>query len=657
MSSINHHAGLQTKILSRMHDDRHPSPRRSFQYPPIDPSREVRLLAISAASDPVSHLACEEDKQKQLSQPIECTFVVVDRGSLPSTCYRALSYTWGSPASPSDMAHILIDGHPFPVSPNVSSFLRRRWALKQYEDDFGAPESRQDAETVTRGPYFIDAVCINQLDNAEKAAQVPFMNEIYCCADEVLIFVGDIEANGCHGRSKKEMGAGLHFFRRKLSRQIQQTISGGPWTGTYQDLAFIENILPPMTERDLFCLAVLCGRAYWKRMWIIQEIFLTPHPATLIFDMFTFDLQTLCTLPLRIFEQEFKLRHPDHDFQRQPFTDISKLREAQRDIIGMLSSLGGFTGLSMLDLGRRRQLQPFGESGGLGSRQRGNHDNENKKTDRVTGAPRISNARTSESRFRGDLYIPNPAAPLTLGQALRRFASRTTRECSRPEDRLYGLLGLISQKQRSQIEVFYDGMEGNKNNTKNMEKRNMRKKQGAVLFAFEQALRIVLTELRAQFWNFFLSGRDPARACFAACIFLRDWVFQDRLVEGKGVAWRPVLRRVVWELDLERKWHTYRYFDRDLKTVSNNGRESQPNAAAVEVWFEQMRRETGSTLVDVFFDELSNSKKAEACFDDIFGIDGGLMDLSNTYHLTPLSQPRHGGTNATGMTAAFKVKL
>ncbi|KAF5713679.1 hypothetical protein FGLOB1_3897 [Fusarium globosum] len=638
MSSSNDNAGPQTKSSSGMYDDQHQNLRSGFQYPPIDPSRQVRLLAISAASDPISHLACEEDKQKQLSQPIECAFVVVDRGSLPSTCYRALSYTWGSPASPSDMAHIMIDGHPFPVSPNVLSFLRRRWALKQYEDDFGAPESRQDAASVTRGPFFIDAICINQLDNAEKAAQVPFMDEIYCCADEVLIFLGDIEADGCHGRSKKEMEAGLHFFRRKLSRQVQQIISGGPWTGTYQDLAFIENALPPLTERDLFCLAVLCGRAYWKRMWIIQEIFLTPHPATLIFDMFTFDLQTLCTLPLRIFEQEVKLRHPDHDFQR-PFTDISTLKEAQRDVIGMLSSLGGFTGLSMLDLGRRRQLQPFGESGGLGSRQMGDSDNDNKKIDRMTAVQQVSTARTSESHFRGDLYIPDPAAPLTLGQALRRFASRTTRECSRPEDRLYGLLGLISQKQRSQIEVFYDGME----------KNDMRKKQGAVLFAFEQALRIVVTELRAQFWNLVLSGRDPARACFAACIFLRDWVFRDRLVEGKGVAWRPVLRRVVWELDLERKWRTYRYFEfgsarqggGTLKAVNNNGRQSQPNAAEVEVWFEQMRRETGSALVDVFFDELNDSKKAEACFDDIFGIDGGLMDLFGTCYLAPLSQPRH----------------
>ncbi|KAF2680648.1 hypothetical protein K458DRAFT_280381, partial [Lentithecium fluviatile CBS 122367] len=88
--------------------------------------------------------------------------------------YRALSYTWGSAASPSDMAHILIDGHSFPVGPNVLSFLRRRWALKQ----------------VIRGPFFIDAICIDQLNVTEKAAQVSFMNEVYRCADEVLIFVG-----------------------------------------------------------------------------------------------------------------------------------------------------------------------------------------------------------------------------------------------------------------------------------------------------------------------------------------------------------------------------------------------------------------------------------------------------------------------------------
>ncbi|KAF2680647.1 hypothetical protein K458DRAFT_421333 [Lentithecium fluviatile CBS 122367] len=138
-----------------------------------------------------------------------------------------------------------------------------------------------------------------------------------------------------------------------------------------------------------------------------------------------------------------------------------------------------------------------------------------------------------------------------------------------------------------------------------------------------------------------MSGQDPARACFGACVFLRDFVFRDRLVKGRGVAWRPVLRRVVWKLDLERKWRTYRYFN-----LCPAGRgESRARAAAVDVWFEQMRRETGSALVDAFFDDLEDSEKAEACFDDIFGIKEGLMDLFNTLYLRPSPYPRCGGTD------------
>ena len=387
-------------------------------------------------------------------------------------------------------------------------------------------------------------------------------------------------------------------------------------------------------------------------MWIIQEILLTPRPATLIFDMFTFDLPTLCTLPLRLFEREVELRHPDHDFQLQPFTNINKLKDAQDDIYGMLGSLDGRVGLLMLDLGRRRLLQPPGGNGALGSGWVGDDDNDkNKKKDRATAAWQVSSAPVSESVFRGDLYIPDPGAPLTLGQALRRLASCTTRQCTQPEDRLYGLLGLISEKQRSQIEVFYDKTKSEIENKKtedvhdsNLENQRSfdpRKKNGAVLFAFEQALYLVLEELRGRFWTILMSGQDPARACFGACVFLRDFVFRDRLVKGRGVAWRPVLRRVVWKLDLERKWRTYRYFN-----LCPAGRgESRARAAAVDVWFEQMRRETGSALVDAFFDDLEDSEKAEACFDDIFGIKEGLMDLFNTLYLRPSPYPRCGGTD------------
>ncbi|KAF2746408.1 heterokaryon incompatibility, partial [Sporormia fimetaria CBS 119925] len=84
--------------------------------------------------------------------------------------YETLSYTWGNPAP---THQILLCGHPFPISQNLYTALLHLAS--------------------SSGPriFWIDAVCINQLDLAEKAKQVEIMFDIYRASSRVVVWLGE----------------------------------------------------------------------------------------------------------------------------------------------------------------------------------------------------------------------------------------------------------------------------------------------------------------------------------------------------------------------------------------------------------------------------------------------------------------------------------
>jgi Heterokaryon incompatibility protein (HET) len=84
--------------------------------------------------------------------------------------YEALSYVWGDPLI---RENIELDGVEFQVTTNLHAALRHlRW--------------------VTRPRLlWIDAVCINQTNPAERSKQVSLMTEIYKHAKQVIIWLGE----------------------------------------------------------------------------------------------------------------------------------------------------------------------------------------------------------------------------------------------------------------------------------------------------------------------------------------------------------------------------------------------------------------------------------------------------------------------------------
>lgn len=104
--------------------------------------------------------------------PIQCDIREIYLDDPPSYC--ALSYVWGEC---SEGHKILVDQKDMYVKQKLYEALQH---LRSHE------------ETHT---FWIDAICINQLDLAEKGAQVRKMQDIYGRSNEILIWLGP-EANG-----------------------------------------------------------------------------------------------------------------------------------------------------------------------------------------------------------------------------------------------------------------------------------------------------------------------------------------------------------------------------------------------------------------------------------------------------------------------------
>lgn len=89
--------------------------------------------------------------------------------------YEALSYCWNQPRWPSEKEpdmEIICNGKRLKVGPNLALALRYIRKATSWRT------------------FWIDAICINQEDNIERAQQVQIMGEIYSQADRTIVWLG-----------------------------------------------------------------------------------------------------------------------------------------------------------------------------------------------------------------------------------------------------------------------------------------------------------------------------------------------------------------------------------------------------------------------------------------------------------------------------------
>lgn len=122
-------------------------------------NREIRLLKFHKSDD--GGICCSLTKYYLASAP----------------GYLALSYVWGDP----DVTkNITVDGMTFAATTNLFAALEILAIGSEDEEDHN---------------YWIDAICINQMDIQERSDQVQMMGDIYKNAKAVVAWIGP-EGNG-----------------------------------------------------------------------------------------------------------------------------------------------------------------------------------------------------------------------------------------------------------------------------------------------------------------------------------------------------------------------------------------------------------------------------------------------------------------------------
>lgn len=189
--------------------------------------------------------------------PVHCELTAFSIADTPP--YHAISYTWGNPAP---LALILINGRQMHVRLNCEYALRQTHQI--------------NGDGIGDFLIWIDSICINQLDKAERGSQVSMMGDIFKTATKVLACVG----------AHEDDSEFLYEFLSGEEAKFQSILSSNAsitWeTSVFYDFKLSRRKLAswrwryPRSVRFRLCksLAKFLARPYFHRVWVYQELFL-----------------------------------------------------------------------------------------------------------------------------------------------------------------------------------------------------------------------------------------------------------------------------------------------------------------------------------------------------------------------------------------------
>ncbi|KAI1350605.1 hypothetical protein F5Y01DRAFT_285781 [Xylaria sp. FL0043] len=239
---------------------------------------------------------------------------IPDRKNAPS--YHALSYVWGSQENP---VVIQCNGIEIPVTTNLASALRafRPLPAKGDAEENGIAiihkshmlhSSRHVWKDIARNRneidyidarrqgreeeilYWIDALCINQNDMGERAAQVKSMRSIYAQASRVRIWLGDqlVSVNGSalHLPETKASRMNRGLGRVKLAElghmpvvlafivqalRNEALVLKSTRDASHGDILIDEIGFPDGDSPEYQILRAFLDQPWFHRVWIVQE--------------------------------------------------------------------------------------------------------------------------------------------------------------------------------------------------------------------------------------------------------------------------------------------------------------------------------------------------------------------------------------------------
>ncbi|KAG5757588.1 hypothetical protein H9Q72_014271 [Fusarium xylarioides] len=227
-----------------------------LKYVKLPTPTSIRLLKIDRLPSIKDNL--------DLFRPLTCSLVIKDLNDRPE--YDALSYTWGDPlgresssavsTAPGGWATtpfgLTCNGQRAKVTTNLHTALMAiRYGLGGF----------QQASTPQSHYIWVDQICINQRDIAEKNSQVQLMGRIYRQCVRVQIWLGG------HQQDIKDLN------------DICESLAPVEWTRGWKYKSFdiwnpqkCEDLgIRPITREKARGMFDFFNRAWFKRSWIIQE--------------------------------------------------------------------------------------------------------------------------------------------------------------------------------------------------------------------------------------------------------------------------------------------------------------------------------------------------------------------------------------------------
>ncbi|KAK0508999.1 hypothetical protein JMJ35_008370 [Cladonia borealis] len=238
-----------------------------FKHKALDSTkREIRLLTL-LPFEPDSAKKCLLDPAKWtttssthgLHEPITCTIKHVSLDDDP--VYLALSYTWGDTSICKEIQIRSIDGNTCNI---FNATINLTQALQYF---------RQERNPIC---LWVDAICIDQDNNAEKTEQVLLMQELYKKAESAVVWLGpaaedsDAAMDALDSLGKMASEEGIMDLRKA-------DYINWPYPDPQGRRSAKQKLIDDLVEQDSTeyphrAFKLLSERSYWTRVWIVQEV-------------------------------------------------------------------------------------------------------------------------------------------------------------------------------------------------------------------------------------------------------------------------------------------------------------------------------------------------------------------------------------------------
>ncbi|KAK8856039.1 Heterokaryon incompatibility [Apiospora arundinis] len=276
-----------------------------FQYDTIPDKGYIRLLELLPAPE---------------GQGIEVKLKSVSLEDSVGS-YDALSYVWGDQDQP--RRGISVNGCHFEVYKSLYNVL---FSLRLSP---GSTASSPDQES--RVVLWVDAICINQTDVAERNAQVPIMDSIYRNARRTVVWLGDEE-------KKTESTFTMLRYLANDSRTANPDSSVGDLPAAqetmpltlmqYHKASRVQSEAIELYGDDSKIWKVL-GCPWWYRSWTLQEILLSTN-ITFVMGRYKMEWEELCTAVDRGFRLRIWTTLEQGTFVNRDILPYFTIRDLQR---------------------------------------------------------------------------------------------------------------------------------------------------------------------------------------------------------------------------------------------------------------------------------------------------------------------------------------